>query len=157
MSVVLITGSGGLIGAESVKFFSTKFSKIVGIDNDMRSYFFGNSASVKKNIINLKNQCKNYEHYNVDIRDFNKLQRIFKKFKNKISFIIHSAAQPSHDWAAKEPFVDYSINSTGSLNILENFRQHCPNAKLAHLSTNKVYGDRPNFLPLQEKKNEIRT
>lgn len=152
MSVVLITGSGGLIGAESVKFFSSKFSKVVGIDNDMRSYFFGNSASVKKNITNLKQQYKNYQHYNIDIRNLNKLQKVFKKFKNEITFIVHSAAQPSHDWAATKPFVDYSVNSTGTLNILENFRHYCPDAKLAHLSTNKVYGDRPNFLPLQEKK-----
>tara|TARA_Y100000590_G_C15709943_1_gene1009928 strand:+ start:68 stop:1111 length:1044 start_codon:yes stop_codon:yes gene_type:complete len=152
MSILLITGSGGLIGSESVKFFSGKFSKIIGIDNDKRAYFFGKRASVKKNIFNIKKQYKNYYHYNIDIRNFTKLKKIFKKFKKKITFVIHCAAQPSHDWAASDPFLDYSINSTGTLNILENIRLNCPNAKLAHLSTNKVYGDRPNTLQLQEKK-----
>ena len=152
MSIVVITGSGGLIGAESVKFFSKKFSKVIGIDNDMRSYFFGKSASVRKNISFIKKNYKNYHHYEIDIRNFKKLNKIFKKYKKKISFIIHSAAQPSHDWAAKKPLVDYSINSTGTLNILENLRLNCPNAKLAYLSTNKVYGDRPNTLPIQEYK-----
>jgi len=152
MSIVVITGSGGLIGSESVKFLSKKFSKIIGIDNDMRSYFFGKSASVKKNISFLKSNYKNYLHYNLDIRNFLKLKKIFKKYKKKITFVIHCAGQPSHDWAAREPFVDYSINSTGTLNILECLRLNCPNAKLAHLSTNKVYGDRPNYLSLSEKK-----
>ena len=152
MSILLITGSGGLIGSESVKFFSKKFSKIIGIDNDKRAYFFGKRASVKKNISNIKKRYKNYYHYNIDIRNFTKLKKIFRKFKKKITFVIHCAAQPSHDWAARDPFLDYSINSTGTLNILENIRLNCPNAKLAHLSTNKVYGDRPNTLQLQEKK-----
>jgi len=152
MSIVIITGSGGLIGAEAVKFLSKKFSKVIGIDNDMRSYFFGKSASVKNNIKTLKSNYKNYSHYNIDIRNFKKLRKIFKKYNKKILFIVHCAAQPSHDWAAKEPFVDYSINSTGTLNILENFKLNCPNAKMVHLSTNKVYGDRPNYLSFVEKK-----
>ena len=151
MSVIIITGSGGLIGSESVKFFSKKFSKIIGIDNDMRSYFFGKGASVKKNIYNLK-KIKNYQHYNIDIRNFYKLKKIFKKYNKGITLVIHCAAQPSHDWAAKQPFVDYSVNATGTLNILESIRQNCPKAKLAFLSTNKVYGDRPNKLPLDEKR-----
>jgi len=152
MSILIITGSGGLIGSESVKFFSRKFKKIIGIDNNMRSYFFGKNASVHKNIHDIKKNFRNYEHYNLDIRNIKKLKKIFQKYNNKISFIIHCAAQPSHDWAAKEPFVDYSINSTGTLNILENLRLYCPKAKLAHLSTNKIYGDRPNTLPIQEKR-----
>ncbi len=151
MSVIIITGSGGLIGSESVKFFSKKFSKIIGIDNDMRSYFFGKRASVKKNIYNLK-KIKNYQHYSIDIRNFYKLKKIFKKYNKGITLVIHCAAQPSHDWAAKQPFVDYSVNATGTLNILESIRQNCPKAKLAFLSTNKVYGDRPNKLPLDEKR-----
>ena len=151
MSVVIITGSGGLIGSESVKFFSKKFSKIIGIDNDMRSYSFGKRASVKKNIYNLK-KIKNYQHYSIDIRNFYKLKKIFKKYNKGISLVIHCAAQPSHDWAAKQPFIDYSVNATGTLNILESIRQNCPKAKLAFLSTNKVYGDRPNKLPLDEKR-----
>ena len=152
MKIVIITGSGGLVGAEAVKFFSKKFSKVIGIDNDMRSYFFGKSASVKKNIADLKKKFKNYYHYNLDIRNYKKIKSIFKKYNKKISFIIHSAAQPSHDWAASDPLVDFSINATGTLNMLENIRLYCPKAKLAHLSTNKVYGDRPNKLALQEKK-----
>ena len=126
MSIVVITGSGGLIGSESVKFLSKKFSKIIGIDNDMRSYFFGKSASVKKNISFLKSNYKNYLHYNLDIRNFLKLKKIFKKYKKKITFVIHCAGQPRHDWAAREPFVDYSINSTVTLNILECLRLNCP-------------------------------
>ena len=151
MSIVIITGSGGLVGSESVKFFSSKFSKVIGVDNDMRSYFFGKSASVQKNINYLKNKFKNYHHYSLDIRNFSKLKSLFKKYNTKISFVIHCAAQPSHDWAAKEPLTDFSINATGTLNILESMRLNCPKAKLAHLSTNKVYGDRPNYLPIVEK------
>ena len=120
MSIVIITGSGGLVGSESVKFFCKKFSKVIGIDNDMRSYFFGNSASVKKNISILKKDYKNYIHYNFDVANFSKVKKIFRKYNKKILFVIHSAAQPSHDWAAKEPLVDFSTNAQGTLNILEN-------------------------------------
>ena len=155
MSIVIITGSGGLVGSEAVKFFSNKFSKVIGVDNDMRSFFFGNSASVKKNISYLKKNFKNYIHYNLDIRNFSKLKYIFKKYRNKISFVIHCAAQPSHDWARHKPLVDFSVNATGTLNLLENIKLNCPRAKLAHMSTNKVYGDRPNYLPILEKKKKI--
>ena len=151
MSIAIITGSGGLIGAESVKFFSKKFDKIVGIDNNARQYFFGKTASVKSNINFLRRKIKNYKHIQIDIRNNNKIENIFKKYSNNIKFILHSAAQPSHDWAAKEPFTDFSINALGTLNILENMRKYSPNAKLAYLSTNKVYGDRPNSLPLIEQ------
>jgi len=151
MTIAIITGSGGLIGAESVKFFSNKFDKIIGIDNNSRQYFFGKSASVKPNIYFLKKRIKNYKHFQLDIRDKNKIENIFKIYKKNIKFILHAAAQPSHDWAAREPFTDFSINAFGTLNILENMRKYSPNAKLAFLSTNKVYGDRPNFLPLKEK------
>ena len=99
----------------------------------------------------MKKKFKNYYHYNLDIRNYKKIKSIFKKYNKKISFIIHSAAQPSHDWAASDPLVDFSINATGTLNILENIRLHSPKAKLAHLSTNKVYGDRPNKLSFREK------
>ena len=128
MSIVIITGSGGLIGAEAVKFLSKKFSKVIGIDNDMRSYFFGKSASVKKNIKILKSNYKNYSHYNMDIRNFRKLRKIFKKYNKKILFIVHCAAQPSHDWAAREPHTDFSVNALGTLNILESMRKYSPNA-----------------------------
>tara|TARA_B100000686_G_C16746461_1_gene949721 strand:- start:438 stop:1484 length:1047 start_codon:yes stop_codon:yes gene_type:complete len=151
MSVAIITGSGGLIGAESVKFFSKKFDKVIGIDNDYRKYFFGKSASVKPNINFLKNKIVNYKHYYFDIRDKNKMEKIFKYYKKNIKFVLHLAAQPSHDWAAKEPFTDFTINALGTLNILENIKKYCAESKLAFFSTNKVYGDTPNFLPLIEK------
>ena len=150
MSIAIITGSGGLIGAESVKFFSKKFDKIIGIDNNSRQYFFGKLASVNTNINLLKKEIKNYSHQHIDIRNNNKIERIFKNYKKNIRFILHCAAQPSHDWAAKEPFTDFSINVGGTLNILENMRKYSSDAKLMCLSTNKVYGDRPNLLPLIE-------
>ena len=153
MSIIIVTGSGGLIGAETVKFFSDKFDTIIGIDNDSRQYFFGKSASVKQNINILKKEINNYKHQYFDIRNKKKIERIFKKYRKNIKFILHNAAQPSHDWAAKEPFTDFSINALGTLNILECMRKYSPNAKLAHMSTNKVYGDRPNLLPLRELKN----
>ena len=153
MSIVIVTGSGGLIGAETVKFFSDKFDTIIGIDNDFRQYFFGKSASVKQNINILKKEINNYKHQYFDIRNKKKIERIFKKYRKNIKFILHNAAQPSHDWAAKEPFTDFSINALGTLNILECMRKYSPNAKLVHMSTNKVYGDRPNLLPLRELKN----
>ena len=150
MSIAIITGSGGLIGAESVKFFSKKFDRIIGIDNDSRQYFFGKSASVITNINLLKKEIKNYSHQHIDIRNNKKIERIFKNYNRNIKFILHSASQPSHDWAAKEPFTDFTINVGGTLNILENMRKYSSDAKLAYLSTNKVYGDRPNLLPLIE-------
>ena len=153
MSIAIITGSGGLIGAESVKFFSKKFDKVIGIDNDSRQYFFGKIASVVSNISLLKKNIKNYSHEFIDIRNNNKIEKIFKTNKNNIKFILHCASQPSHDWAAKEPFTDFTINAVGTLNILESMRKFSPKAKLAFLSTNKVYGDTPNHLPLKEKKN----
>ena len=152
MSIAIVTGSGGLIGAESVKFFSDKFDKIIGIDNDSRRYFFGKTASVASNINILKKEIKNYKHHNLDIRNKSKIEKIFEKYKKNIKFILHCAAQPSHDWAAREPFTDFLINALGTLNILESVRKYSQNAKLVHMSTNKVYGDRPNLLPLKEQK-----
>ena len=150
MKKVLITGSGGLIGSESVRFFSKKGFLIYGIDNDMRAYFFGKEASTKWSIAEIKKTIPSYKHFNIDIRDNKKIENLFKN--NKFDLIIHTAAQPSHDWAAKEPFTDFSINATGTLVLLENFRKYCPNAVFIYTSTNKVYGDTPNLLPLIEKK-----
>ena len=138
MSIAIITGSGGLIGAESAKFFSKKFDRIIGIDNDSRQYFFGKLASVKTNINLLKKEIKNYSHQYIDIRNNKKIERIFKNYKRNIKFVLHCAAQPSHDWAAKEPFTDFNINAGGTLNILENMRKYSSGAKLACLSTNNV-------------------
>ena len=145
----LITGSGGLIGSEAAKFFAQKGFEIVGIDNNMRSYFFGDDASTKWNQDKIASELKDkYTHYNVDIRDNDDVEKIFKK--HTFDLIIHTAAQPSHDWAAKEPFTDFTVNANGTLVMLENMRLHCPKAVFIFTSTNKVYGDTPNSLPLIE-------
>jgi len=123
----------------------------LGIDNDLRRYFFGKEGSNKWKEKKLKKN-KYYNHFSIDIRNKSKINEIFKKYKKKIKAVIHAAAQPSHDWAAKEPFTDFEINANGTLNLLEAFRLYCPNATFVFTSTNKVYGDRPNFLPLVEKK-----
>src|SRR5258706_10538683 len=150
MKKVLITGSSGLIGSESAKFFGELGFEIHGIDNDMRKYFFGEEASTKWSTRKLKKTLKDkYHHYSVDIRDIKKLEKIFKK--NQFDLIIHTAAQPSHDWAAKEPHTDFGVNAFGTLNLLELFRQYSPKAAFIFTSTNKVYGDTPNHLPLIEK------
>ena len=149
--MILITGSTGLIGSSTAEFFLNKNYKVIGIDNDLRSYFFGKNASNKWKEKRLKKNPL-YRHYKIDIRDEKKIQKLFKKFKQRIKAIIHTAAQPSHDWAAKEPLTDFHVNATGTLNLLENFRKYCPDASFVFTSTNKVYGDTPNFLPLIEKK-----
>lgn len=151
MKVALITGSGGLIGSESVSFLADKFDLVVGVDNNLRAYFFGGSASTDWNVSRLQDQFSNYRHYNVDIRDYEKLGDIFQEYNTDISLIIHTAAQPSHDWAAKEPLTDFTVNANGTVNMLELTRLHCPEAVFVFTSTNKVYGDNPNFLPLVEK------
>ncbi len=150
MKIALITGSGGLIGSEAVSFFAEKGFSIVGVDNDMRRYFFGDDGSTKWNVARLKESISSYTHYNEDIRDKNAMERIFSEYNSGIQVIIHAAAQPSHDWAAKEPYTDFSINANGTLVLLEMTRKYCPEAVFIFTSTNKVYGDRPNALPLLE-------
>lgn len=150
MNIALITGSAGLIGAESVRFFSKKGFTVVGIDNDMRKVFFGDEASTQWSREKLESEIRDYIHYNEDIRDKTAMEAIFKKYSNDIKLIIHTAAQPSHDWAAKDPFTDFTVNANGTLTLLEMTRQHCPDAVFIFTSTNKVYGDTPNNLPLVE-------
>jgi CDP-paratose 2-epimerase len=145
MKIALVTGSAGLIGSQTCNFFSEKGYKIIGIDNDMRAYFFGEGSSTKDSLEALKSKINDYEHYNIDIRDYNKLNEIFSKYSSDIDIVIHTAAQPSHDWAAKEPLTDFSINATGTMNMLEVTRLNCPKATFIFTSTNKVYGDRPNY------------
>lgn len=145
---VLITGSAGLIGSEAVRFFAEKGFKIIGIDNDARKYFFGPSASTSWNKRKLMEEIKDYIHHSVDIRNQRKIEGIFKS--NKIDLIIHAAAQPSHDWAVKEPLTDFTINALGTLILLEAYRKYAPNAVFIYCSTNKVYGDNPNRLPFVE-------
>mgnify|MGYP001157502277 FL=1 len=147
----IITGSTGLIGSSTCEYYLNKNKKIIGIDNNLRKYFFGLTGSNKWKESNLKKD-KNYIHYSADIRNKSKIFEIFKKYRKKIKAVIHTAAQPSHDWAAKEPFTDFDINANGTLNLLEALRNFCPEAAFIFTSTNKVYGDTPNFLPLEEKK-----
>ena len=136
MNVAIVTGSSGLIGSEACKFFHSKGFHVVGIDNDMRQYFFGAEASTKPMEQTLKSQLDNFSHYSVDIRDVEGLQEIFKKYNTDIKVIIHTAAQPSHDWAAKEPFTDFSVNATGTINMLEMTRLNCIDAVFIFTSTN---------------------
>lgn len=151
MSVAIITGSSGLIGSEAAKFFHELGFKVVGIDNNMREYFFGRDGSVEWNTHNLKNTLRNFEHYSTDIRNESAIKEIFRKYGKDVSVVIHTAAQPSHDWAAKEPLTDFSVNATGTLVLLDATRLFCPDAPFIFTSTNKVYGDTPNSLPLMEK------
>jgi len=150
MKTALISGSAGLIGSEAARFFAEKGYLIVGIDNDMRKYFFGEDASTDWNNNRLKEDLgEQYIHYVADIRDDAAIEEVFKKHTPDI--IVHTAAQPSHDWAAREPYTDFSVNATGTLVMLENTRKHAPNATFIFTSTNKVYGDLPNLLPLIEE------
>ncbi len=150
MSVAIITGCSGLIGSEAAKFFHEKGFEVVGIDNNMREYFFGADGSVNWNTDALKSKLSRFTHYSDDIRDENAMDAIFRRYGMDISIVIHSAAQPSHDWAAKEPLTDFSVNATGTLILLEAARKHCSDAPFIFTSTNKVYGDTPNRLPLIE-------
>ena len=157
MKIALVTGSSGLIGGESVEFMSSKFDLVIGIDNDMRSYFFGNESSTDWNKHRLEEKYTNFKSYQADIRSVDALQPIFQEYGKDIALIIHTAAQPSHDWAAREPLTDFGVNATGTINMLEMCRLHCPEAVFIFTSTNKVYGDTPNYLPLleQDKRWEI--
>ena len=152
MSIILITGSSGLVGSESVNFFSKKGFDVVGIDNDLRKFFFGNEASTNKIKKDLIKNNKRFKSYNTDIRNYNGLEKIYKKFKKNISLIIHCAAQPSHDYGKDFPILDFNVNATGTLNLLELTKKYCPNAPFIFMSTNKVYGDNPNRLKIIEKK-----
>lgn len=150
MKVALITGSAGLIGAEAVRFLSERDYTVAGIDNDMRKYFFGAEASTDWNRRLLEDSIQSYKHHNADIRNANEIDSIFSEYNSEIDIVVHTAAQPSHDWAAREPMTDFSVNATGTLIMLEAARKHCPEATFILTSTNKVYGDAPNRLPLVE-------
>ena len=150
MSIVLITGSSGLVGSESVKFFSEKGFEVIGIDNNLRKFFFGNDGST----ISIKNQLiakhKHFTSLNIDIRNYTSLEKIFKKYKKNISLIIHCAAQPSHDYGKNFPLMDFNVNATGTLNLLELTKKYCSSSPFIFMSTNKVYGDNPNKLKILE-------
>ncbi len=150
MNIVIVTGSNGLIGSEAVKFFSKQGFKVIGIDNDMRAYFFGNEASTKKNERKLLDSIPGFESLSLDIRNQLDIEGVFQKYGTDIKLVIHTAAQPSHDWAAKEPLTDFTVNANGTLVLLEATRKFSPEAVFIFTSTNKVYGDTPNYLPLIE-------
>ena len=145
MKTIVVTGSYGLIGSEVCRFYDKLGFRIIGIDNDMRKYFFGESSKEK-----VDDNFNNYIHHEIDIRNYENLSKLFSTHSSDISLIVHTAAQPSHDWAAKEPITDFTVNALGTLNLLECTRLFCPNATFIFTSTNKVYGDTPNNLPLIE-------
>jgi CDP-paratose 2-epimerase len=151
MSIALVTGSAGLIGSEAVEYFADLGMDVVGIDNDMRGTFFGAEASTEWNRERLETEVERYRHYQVDIRNEEAVNDIFQRYAGDIEVIIHTAAQPSHDWAKKDPVTDFTVNANGTLVLLEATREHCPNVPFIFTSTNKVYGDRPNSLPLVEQ------
>ena len=152
MSVAVVTGSGGLVGSEACLRFAALGMEVLGIDNDMRKYFFGDDASTAWNVSRLRSQLQgHYRHYALDIRDRGAIAELFRRYGSAISVVVHTAAQPSHDWASREPFTDFDINAVGTLNLLEATRRSSPEAAFIFTSTNKVYGDRPNELPLVEK------
>ena len=150
MSVVIITGSSGLVGSEAVGFFCKKGFDVVGIDNNLRNFFFGSVGStinIKKDL--LKNN-KNFSNYHTDVRNYQGLEKIFRKFKKNIALVIHCAAQPSHDYGKNFPNLDFNINAAGTLNMLELTKKYCSSSPFIFMSTNKVYGDNPNKLKLIE-------
>src|SRR5213593_4315164 len=152
MSVAVITGSAGLIGSEASAFFATKGLDVVGIDNDMRKTFFGDEASTLWNRRRLEEQLgQQYRHVVLDIRASDAIDRLFSDLGGAVKLVVHTAAQPSHDWAARAPDVDFHVNAVGTLNLLEATRRHAPDAVFIFTSTNKVYGDLPNRLPLEEE------
>lgn len=150
MDIAVVTGSAGLVGAETVRFLSGKGLKVVGVDNNMRQYFFGPDGSTAWQRDALSGELGEYSHVDADIRDAEVMDRLFAEYGRDIKLVVHAAAQPSHDWAANEPFTDFTINANGTLVMLETTRQHCPDAVFIFCSTNKVYGDAVNELPLVE-------
>jgi CDP-paratose 2-epimerase len=148
MPVAVITGSGGLIGSESVAHFVQEGFDVVGIENDMRAEFFGPSASTRSVTERLLGRYSEFHSLDLDVRDADGVERLFERYGSAIELVVHTAAQPSHDWAASAPHVDFEVNANGTLNLLESTRRHAPEAGFIFTSTNKVYGDTPNRLPL---------
>lgn len=152
MKIALITGSCGLVGSESVNFLIKKKFHVIGIDNNLREFFFGKDGStlwLKQNL--TKKHKKKYKHQNIDIRNYEKLNNLFKKYKKKIKIVIHAAAQPSHDWATSNPEVDFGVNANGTHNLLMLTKKYLhKKTPFIYMSTNKVYGDTPNYLEIKE-------
>ncbi len=150
MAIAIITGSAGLIGSEAVRHFSKKGLDVIGIENNMRSVFFGAEASTAWMGEQLRQELPKYRQHHIDIRDREAIFDLFRRFGHEIELVVHTAAQPSHDWAAREPLTDFTVNAMGTLTMLEATRLFCPKAVFIFTSTNKVYGDSPNVLELQE-------
>ena len=151
MGVAVVTGAAGLIGSESARHFAGLGLDVVGVDNDMRRYYFGEDGTTADNRCRLQRDLgASYHHEDLDVRDRDGLDRLLRRYGRDVELVVHAAAQPSHDWAAREPMTDFDVNAVGTLNLLEAVRQHAPEAVVIHCSTNKVYGDRPNSLPLVE-------
>jgi CDP-paratose 2-epimerase len=149
MKTVLVTGSSGLIGSEAVEHFDRQGCEVIGVDNNMRRVFFGDLGDTSWNLERLRKCTKNFKHYNADIRDRQTLEELFRA--HRFDLIVHCAAQPSHDKARDIPILDFEVNALGTINLLEATRLHCPEAVFVFLSTNKVYGDAPNEIPLKER------
>src|SRR3954468_16472287 len=150
MSTVVVTGSAGLIGSEASRHFHDLGWDVIGVDNDMRSQFFGDEASTTWMADRLVRELPRYRHLAIDIRDGGAMSAAIRDAGPDLELVIHTAAQPSHDWAARDPFTDFSVNATGTLMLLQASRDNCSDATFIFCSTNKVYGDRPNSLPLIE-------
>jgi CDP-paratose 2-epimerase len=155
MSVVIVTGSGGLVGSQSVEHFVGAGDRVIGIENDLRASFFGPDASTTPVTERLESRLDEFSSMDVDIRDADALGRVFAANRGQVELVVHAAAQPSHDWAASDPQTDFGVNAQGTLNLLEATRRHAPDAPFVFLSTNKVYGDRPNSLPLVESETRL--
>ena len=148
MATAIVTGSGGLIGSESVRHFVHQGFDVIGLENDMRATFFGPEASTSRTTAELTSLYSEFRSVPVDIRDGEAVDQVFARHARAIDVVVHTAAQPSHDWAASDPHTDFAVNATGTLNLLEATRRHTPDATFIFTSTNKVYGDLPNSLPL---------
>jgi CDP-paratose 2-epimerase len=155
VTVAVVTGSGGLIGSACVRRFARDGYDVLGIDNDMRAEFFGPEASTRSVTEMLAATVPGFRAIDLDIRDSEGVMRVFAEHAGQIGPIIHTAAQPSHDWAASQPQVDFGVNANGTLNLLEAAREHAPEGAFVFCSTNKVYGDSPNHLPLLETETRL--
>src|SRR3954453_12144767 len=150
MKTAIVTGAAGLIGSESVRFLCDRGFRVIGIDNDMRRYFFGEGASTHWMVERLIAAYPNFHNKNFETHHLEALSKLFEEHSSGIALVLHTAAQPSHDWAAREPLTDFTVNANGTLVLLEMTRRHAPDAPFIFTSTNKVYGDTPNRLPLVE-------
>jgi CDP-paratose 2-epimerase len=155
MAVAIVTGSGGLVGSEAVRHLASTGWDVVGIENDMRASFFGEGASTAHVTRDLVDAYEGFRWIELDVRDREGVDRVFAEHSGELALVIHAAAQPSHDWAREQPHTDFGVNANGTLNLLESTRAHASKATFAFISTNKVYGDTPNHLPLVERETRL--